>query len=184
MVAATWVRAGLAGLASLVIVGLGALGAARFIDAGRERAELRGWLARQFHPRPDCPIADPFVEPSVDYDCFEGRLGAYPITVIVGAEPGGRAVSWSYLGIYLTALDDGWLAPWRTRVWARGDLWGRRAGGPERVHLLVGPPASEPIRAVQTPNGAFVAWRFGAALTVSTIESRLAELEATLPRIP
>ena len=130
-------------------------------------------------------MPDPFVEHNVAIDCLDGRLpSGRAIALILGAEPGSRAVVWSYIGIYLPVgkdVDDPWLAPWQARVRARGDWWGRRAGGAATTHILVGPGQDEPVRAERTADGGVIlAWRLQTLSSRPTLEARLAEVGASL----
>jgi hypothetical protein len=167
------------------VLGVCALAAVLALRGARGANELRAYLAASFRARPDCPVPEPFVETNVAIDCFDGRLGSgRAIALVLGSEPGSRAVVWSYIGVYLVAgadVGDAWLAPWQARVRARGDWWGRRAGGPATTHILVGPPDTEPVRADRTADGGvFIAWRLVTLPTRARIEARLHEIEESL----
>jgi hypothetical protein len=171
---------------ALPLVGVCALAAVLALRGARGANELRAHLGEHFRPRPDCPVPDPFVETNVAIDCYDGALASgRPIALVLGAEPGSRAVVWSYIGVYLAPgadVGDAWLAPWQARVRARGDWWGRRAGGPATTHILVGPPETEPVRAERTAEGGvLLAWRLQTLPTRAKLEERLGEIGASLP---
>jgi hypothetical protein len=165
-----------------VFVGIAAISATVLVRTARSSDELRVYLAGRFAARPDCPFADPFVETNVDYDCYDGELASgRPVVLILGHEIGSRTTEWSYIGIFVDhaaeraepTLGAGLAA----RVRARGDWWGRRAGGPASAHILVPPAESEPVRAERVAEGFFVAWRLASRTTPEKIEARLRELD-------
>jgi hypothetical protein len=140
-------------------------------------------LAAHFKPRPDCPVPDPFVETNVDYDCFDGTLpSGHAIELVLGQEPGSRAIVWSYIGVFVPDASAATLAPFVDRVRARGDWWGRRQGGAPTAHILVPPPETEPVRAEPAEGGAFIAWRLQTLPTVAKLQARLVEIDAALGR--
>ena len=164
-----------------------ALTAVLAVRGARSSNDLHAYLAERFTPRPDCPVPEPFVEHNVAFDCFDGRLpSGRAVALILGGEPGSRAVVWSYIGVYLPGgkdVGDAWLQPWQARVRARGDWWGRRAGGPATTHVFVAPSEAEPVRADRAADGGVVlAWRLQTLPSRAKLEARLAEVDASLAR--
>ncbi len=153
------------------------------LRAARSAGAFRSWLAARFTPRPDCPVPEPFVEPSVEYDCYDGRLpSGRPVELVLGHEPGGRANEASYVGVFVPGAAT---APALTlRVRARGDWWGRRAGGPASTHILVAPPEDEPVRADREGGGLFVAWRLATLPTPAKVDACLRAVDAALTAGP
>jgi len=164
-------------LLAVVFVAIGAISATVLVRTARSSDELRVYLAGRFEARPDCPLADPFVETNVDYDCYDGKLASGgPVVLILGHEVGSRTTEWSYIGVFVDHAPEGFGAALVARVRARGDWWGRRAGGPPSAHILVPPAESEPVRAEPVGAGFFVAWRLASRITPEKIETRLREV--------
>jgi hypothetical protein len=161
-----------------VFLGIGAISAVVLVRTARSSDELRVYLAGRFAARPDCPFADPFVETNVDYDCYDGRVASgRPVVLILGHEIGSRTTGWSYIGVFAPGAPTDFGAGLVARVRARGDWWGRRAGGPASAHILVPPAESEPVRAERVAEGFFVAWRLASRTTPAKIEARLREVD-------
>ncbi len=161
-----------------VFVGIGAISAMVLVRTARSSEELRVYLAGGFAARPDCPFADPFVETNVDYDCYDGKLASgRPVVLILGHEIGSRTTEWSYIGVFVAGDAPTFGAGLIARVRARGDWWGRRAGGPASAHILVPPAESEPVRAERVAEGFFVAWRLASRTTPEKIEGRLRDVD-------
>src|SRR5919108_199397 len=119
----------------LPLILVGALAGMLIVRASSASHAFRDYLAQSFAPRPDCPVPEPFVETGVEYDCFDGRLpSGRAIQLVLGREPGSRATVWSYIGIFVPGAPA--LETLAARVRARGDWWGRRAGGQPRTHFL------------------------------------------------
>src|SRR5262249_21431141 len=147
-------------LIAIPFVGLGALSGTVPVPTARGSGELRASLASQFRARPDCPLDYPFVETNVEYNCYDGSLASgRPVTLIVGHEVGTRTTEWSYVGAFVDRPPAGFGAAFAARVRARGDWWGRRAGGEPSAHILVPPPETQPVRAEAAATGFLVAWR-------------------------
>lgn len=167
-------------LLAVIFVAIGAFSATVLVRTARSSDELRVYLGSRFEARPDCPLAEPFVETNVDYDCYDGKLpSGRPVVLILGREVGSRTTEWSYIGVFVDFGDhapDGFGAGFVARVQARGDWWGRRAGGPASAHLLVPPAETEPVRAESAAAGFFVAWRLATRPTPAKIETRLREV--------
>jgi hypothetical protein len=167
-----------------VLIVAGAIAATLILTASvRRSAAFRAYLGDHFRPRPDCPVADPFLEGSVVFDCFDGALpSGRPVALVLGHEPGSRANVWSYIGLF---VPDGpgvgaARSAFAARVRARGDWWGRRAGGAPETHVFVPPPDAEPVRADAVPGGAFIAWRLTTLPTAEKLTARLSELDQAL----
>ena len=168
-------------LLAVVFVAIGAISAMVLVRTARSSEELRVYLASRFEARPDCPLAEPFVETNVDYDCYDGKLASgRRIVLILGHEVGSRTTEWSYVGVFVDPVAGGFGAGLGARVRARGDWWGRRAGGPASAHILVPPAESEPVRAEPVADGFFAAWRLATRPTPEKIETRLREVAAGL----
>jgi hypothetical protein len=166
---------------AVVFVVIGAAAGTMMMRAARSASELRTYVKARFSARPDCPVADPFVETNVEYDCFDGRSAAgRAVTLILGHEIDTRTTAWSYVGLFVKngGLPPGFGATWLARVRARGDWWGRRENGPPRAHILLAPPENEPVRAEAVEGGFLVAWRLGSRLSPEKIDARLGELDA------
>jgi hypothetical protein len=165
---------------AVVFIVIGAFSATVLVRTARSSDELRTYLSNRAAARPDCPLAAPFVETNVDYDCYDVRLASGRAAVlVVGHEVGSRTTEWSYLGVFVDRARDGFGADLVARVRARGDWWGRRAGGPPSAHLLVPPHESEPVRAEPVDGGFFVAWRLATRPTPEKIEARLREVDTS-----
>ena len=105
-------------LCAVVFVAIGAISATVLVRTARSSDELRAYLAGRFHARPDCPLAEPFVETNVDYDCFDGSFASgRPVVLILGHEVGSRTTEWSYIGVFLddapAGFGAGFFVGWR-----------------------------------------------------------------------
>lgn len=167
-------------LLAVLFVAIGAFSGTVLVRTARSSDALRVYLGSRFEARPDCPLAEPFVETNVDYDCYDGKLASgRPVVLILGHEVGSRTTEWSYIGVFVDVGDhapEGFGAGFVARVRARGDWWGRRAGGPASAHILVPPAESEPVRAEPVAAGFFVGWRLATRPTPEKIETRLREV--------
>jgi hypothetical protein len=179
--------------ASVFVILAAALPLILAVRGQRIAARLHAFLAERFRARPDCPLADPFVEPGVSvWDCYDGHVDAtHPVTLIVGSEPGSRIEVANYVAFYLppsVAPGEAWLLAWKQRVAGRGDFWAVRSGAPNvrtRRHLFVGPPETLPIRADRTDDGgAIVAWKLTTLATREKLEARLRELGESFTASP
>jgi len=165
-------------LATVSLVGA-AVATVFLFRAARTGHALHAYLAAHFVPRPDCPVPDPFVETNVVFDCYDGRLpSGRQVSLILGHEPGSRATVWNYLGLFVADAPPPAALAWRVR--ARGDWWGRRAGGAAETHVFIPPPEREPVRADAVAGGCFVAWRYQTLPSVDKLSAALAEVDAAL----
>lgn len=172
-------------IAGAAFVGI-ALAALPLVLALRGRAvarDLHAFLAERVTPRPDCPIADPFLASGLAaVNCYDGRLrGGAPFALIVGSEAGSRTNVYNYVGVYLPGGLPA-LQTWRDRVRARGDWYGRRVD-PEgaKLHLVVGPSQDIPVRAdTCDEGGVVVAWRLQVLPSREKVEAFIAEVEASV----
>ncbi len=173
--------------ATLLVVVLAALPVILAVRGRQIAHEMAALLAERFVARPDCPIPDAFVEPDVMIDCYDGHFAdGKKLTLILGSEPGSRAIVFNYIGIYVppapVAPPEAWLDRWRAQVRSRGDWWARRLDpdAPGR-HLFIRPADNLPVRADRTEDGGVIlAWEQQTLPARAKVEARLAEVEASL----
>jgi len=169
------------------VLAIGIIPSYMVLRSHRERGTLLRYLRAELTPRNDCPIPDPFIEPSAEViECWNGTYPAgQRFVVMFGAEPGSRAQVANYIGIFLPAgpaLTDDWLRGWKERVAARGDWWAKRSGLPAAnvTHVLVGPPESVPVRADRVDEGVILAWRLVTFPTADKLKTRIDEVARSL----
>jgi hypothetical protein len=175
--------------AALLVVALGALPVILAVRGQRIAHGLATLLAERFHARPDCPTAEPFVEPDITVlECYDGAFtDGRPFTLLLGSEPGSRAVVFNYIGIYVApAPGAAWLETWRAKVRARGDWWARRLDPSVDGHHVFSRPADDlPVRADPTDEGGVIlAWEQQLLPSREKVEARVSEVEASLRARP